>query len=64
LPDGPDLGERLLRIVAENGADAEQELRRAALDYADAVRAAERKNSRHAGVRSARREHRRRHSPE
>ncbi|HET6478608.1 MAG TPA: nucleoside triphosphate pyrophosphohydrolase [Actinoplanes sp.] len=47
LPTGAALGPRLLRIVAEaraDGVDAEQELRRAALAYADAVRAAERKN--------------------
>ncbi|MCM4079937.1 MazG family protein [Paractinoplanes hotanensis] len=43
LPTGADLGSRLLRIVAEGG-DAEQELRRAALKYAEDVRAAEPKN--------------------
>ncbi|GAB2599127.1 nucleoside triphosphate pyrophosphohydrolase [Paractinoplanes abujensis] len=43
LPEGTDLGARLLRIVAEGG-DAEQALRRAALEYAEAVRAAEPKN--------------------
>ena len=40
LPDGPDLGSRLLRTVAAE-PDAEQALRRAALEYAEAVRAAE-----------------------
>ncbi|MBU2668798.1 MazG family protein [Actinoplanes bogorensis] len=40
LPDGSDLGSRLLRMVAEE-PDAEQALRRAALEYAKAVRAAE-----------------------
>ncbi|WP_250028467.1 MazG family protein [Paractinoplanes maris] len=47
LPDGPGIGARLLRIVAEARAgdeDAEQELRRAALEYAEDVRAEERKN--------------------
>ncbi len=47
LPAGPELGARLLRIVAEAhaaGADAEAELRRAALRFADAVRAAEPEN--------------------
>ncbi|MCY1142997.1 MazG family protein [Actinoplanes sp. Pm04-4] len=43
LPTSDDLGSRLLRIVAE-GQDAEGELRRAALRYAEDVRAAERKN--------------------
>jgi XTP/dITP diphosphohydrolase len=42
LPAGDALGERLLRAVAEGGADAEGALRRAALAYAEAVRAAER----------------------
>ena len=42
LPAGDDLGERLLRAVAEWGAEAEGALRRAALAYADLVRAAER----------------------
>ncbi|MET0417775.1 MAG: MazG family protein, partial [Actinoplanes sp.] len=44
LPAGDDLGAQLLRAVAEAhaaGADAEAELRRAALEFADAVRAAE-----------------------
>ncbi|GID26568.1 MazG family protein [Paractinoplanes brasiliensis] len=40
LPDGSDVGARLFRIVAEGG-DAEQALRRTALEYAEAVRAAE-----------------------
>ncbi|MBM2623514.1 MazG family protein [Actinoplanes sp. LDG1-06] len=47
VPEGSDLGERLLRTVAEArvaGEDAEQALRRAALNYAETVRAAERKN--------------------
>ena len=47
LPTGTDLGARLLRMVAEAsaaGADAERALRRAALDLAEAVRAAEPKN--------------------
>ena len=47
LPAGPELGARLLRTVAEAraaGADAERELRRAALDHAEAVRAAEPEN--------------------
>ncbi|WP_250001144.1 nucleoside triphosphate pyrophosphohydrolase [Actinoplanes sp. M2I2] len=47
LPEGPGLGARLLRIVSEaraDGADAEQELRRTALEYAEDVRARERKN--------------------
>jgi XTP/dITP diphosphohydrolase len=42
LPAGDDLGERLLRAVAEGGDDAEGALRRAALAYAEVVRAAER----------------------
>ncbi|MEU4425257.1 nucleoside triphosphate pyrophosphohydrolase [Actinoplanes sp. NPDC024001] len=44
LPDGDDLGAVLLTVVAEAraaGLDPEAELRRAALAYADAVRAAE-----------------------
>jgi XTP/dITP diphosphohydrolase len=42
LPAGDELGERLLRLVAETGeADAEAALRRAALAYRDAVREAE-----------------------
>jgi XTP/dITP diphosphohydrolase len=47
LPAGTDLGAGLLRQVAEArgaGLDAEAALRRAALDFADAVRAAERGN--------------------
>jgi XTP/dITP diphosphohydrolase len=40
LPDGPDLGATLIRLVAE-APDAEAVLRRAALTYVDAVRAAE-----------------------
>ena len=46
LPDGDDVGSVLLRLVAasaSDGEDAEGALRRVALDYADAVRAAERK---------------------
>jgi XTP/dITP diphosphohydrolase len=42
LPDGDDLGARLLREVADGGEEAEVALRRAALAYADAVRRAER----------------------
>jgi XTP/dITP diphosphohydrolase len=42
LPDGDDLGARLLRDVAESDEDAEAALRRVALAYADAVRTAER----------------------
>jgi XTP/dITP diphosphohydrolase len=42
LPDGDDLGARLLRDVAGANEDAEAALRRAALAYADAVRTAER----------------------
>jgi XTP/dITP diphosphohydrolase len=42
LPDGDDLGARLLRDVADSAEDAEAALRRAALAYADAVRTAER----------------------
>jgi XTP/dITP diphosphohydrolase len=45
LPEGDDLGARLLRLVAAaraTGEDPEAELRAAALRYADAVRAAER----------------------
>ncbi|MEV6299428.1 nucleoside triphosphate pyrophosphohydrolase [Actinoplanes sp. NPDC051861] len=44
LPHGDDLGAGLLRLVADAraaGLDPETELRRAALDFADAVRAAE-----------------------
>ena len=44
LPAGDELGEVLLRVVADAraaGADAEAALRRAVLAYADAVRAAE-----------------------
>jgi XTP/dITP diphosphohydrolase len=44
LPAGDELGEVLLRLVADArtaGADAEAALRRAVLAYADAVRAAE-----------------------
>ena len=41
-PAGDGLGERLLRAVAEGGDDAEGALRRAALAYAEEVRAAER----------------------
>jgi XTP/dITP diphosphohydrolase len=41
LPAGDGLGETLLRAVAADGDDAEGALRRAALAYADAVRAAE-----------------------
>jgi XTP/dITP diphosphohydrolase len=44
LPAGDDLGSVLLRLVAESDADAEGALRRAALEYADDVRAAERNN--------------------
>ena len=47
LPAGPDLGAALLRQVAEArsaGTDAEAALRRATLEYADAVRHAERRN--------------------
>ena len=46
LPTGDDLGPALLRLVAEAraaGADAEAEVRRATLDYADDVRSAERR---------------------
>ena len=43
LPDGPDLGATLIRLVAET-PDAEAVLRRAAFAYADAVRAAEQKS--------------------
>jgi XTP/dITP diphosphohydrolase len=42
LPDGDDLGARLLRDVAATEEDAEAALRRAALSYAEAVRTAER----------------------
>ncbi|GIE95963.1 MazG family protein [Paractinoplanes rishiriensis] len=45
LPAGDDLGAALLRVVAEAraaGADPEAELRRATLEFADAVRDAER----------------------
>jgi XTP/dITP diphosphohydrolase len=51
LPAGDELGPALLRLVAEAraaGADAEAEVRRAALDYAEQVRSTER-----IGVRSA-----------
>jgi XTP/dITP diphosphohydrolase len=44
MPAGSDLGESLLRVVAQaraEGLDAEAALRRAALDYAGQVRAAE-----------------------
>jgi XTP/dITP diphosphohydrolase len=44
LPAGPELGDTLLRLVADarrDGLDPEAALRRAALAYADAVRAAE-----------------------
>ena len=44
LPSGDDLGAELLRLVARaraGGLDAEAALRRAALDYAESVRAAE-----------------------
>jgi XTP/dITP diphosphohydrolase len=44
MPAGSDLGESLLRVVAQaraEGLDAEAALRRAALDYAARVRAAE-----------------------
>lgn len=47
LPSGFDLGVALLRLVAQaraDGLDAEAALRRAALDYAEAVRAAEGEN--------------------
>ncbi|GAA2621203.1 nucleoside triphosphate pyrophosphohydrolase [Paractinoplanes durhamensis] len=47
LPAGDDLGPALLRVVAEAraaGVDAEAELRRATLTYADEVRSAELKN--------------------
>lgn len=47
LPGSSDLGDALLRAVAEaraDGLDAEAALRRAALAYASAVRAAEREN--------------------
>jgi len=47
LPAGTDLGATLLRQVAEahaEGADAEAALRRAALQFADEVRAAEQEN--------------------
>jgi XTP/dITP diphosphohydrolase len=46
LPPGDDLGPALLRLVAEAraaGVDAEAEVRRATLDYAETVRSAERK---------------------
>jgi XTP/dITP diphosphohydrolase len=46
LPSGDELGPALLRLVAEAraaGADAEAEVRRATLDYADEVRSAERR---------------------
>jgi XTP/dITP diphosphohydrolase len=41
-PDGDGLGARLLRLVADSREDAEAALRRAALAYAERVRAAER----------------------
>jgi XTP/dITP diphosphohydrolase len=47
LPDGDELGPALLRVVAgarTAGVDAEAELRRATLIYADEVRSAEREN--------------------
>lgn len=47
LPSGSDLGAELLRLVARaraEGLDAEAALRRAALDHADAIRAAEGEN--------------------
>ncbi|GIF19303.1 XTP/dITP diphosphohydrolase [Actinoplanes tereljensis] len=47
LPGGDDLGPALFRVVAEAraaGVDAEAELRRAALEYAEEVRSAEQKN--------------------
>jgi XTP/dITP diphosphohydrolase len=47
LPTGSDLGAQLLRLVAgalAAGSDAEASLRRAALEFADAVRAAEPEN--------------------
>jgi XTP/dITP diphosphohydrolase len=47
MPSGFDLGAALLRLVAQaraDGLDAEAALRRAALDYAEAVRAAEGEN--------------------
>jgi XTP/dITP diphosphohydrolase len=44
LPAGDDLGSVLLRLVDAADEDAEGALRRAALEYADEVRAAERKN--------------------
>lgn len=46
LPAGDELGPALLRLVAEAravGADAEADVRRATLDYADEVRSAEQK---------------------
>jgi XTP/dITP diphosphohydrolase len=46
LPEGADLGAVLLRQVFEAHEDAEAALRRAALRYADDVRAAERQNVR------------------
>jgi XTP/dITP diphosphohydrolase len=49
LPVGDDLGTALLRLVAEAraaGADAEAEVRRATLDYAEEVRSAERRTVR------------------
>ncbi|HEY6592560.1 MAG TPA: nucleoside triphosphate pyrophosphohydrolase [Asanoa sp.] len=48
-PEGDDLGSRLFRTVAEAvaaGEDPEAALRRVALAYADAVRAAERRSAR------------------
>jgi XTP/dITP diphosphohydrolase len=47
LPSGSDLGPTLLRVVAQartDGLDAEAALRRAALAYADLIRAAESEN--------------------
>jgi XTP/dITP diphosphohydrolase len=43
LPTGDDLGERLVRLVADGGADAEGALRRAVLALAAEIRAAERR---------------------
>jgi XTP/dITP diphosphohydrolase len=45
LPAGDGLGERLLRMVAAEDEDAEGALRRVALRYAEAARAAEREVS-------------------
>jgi XTP/dITP diphosphohydrolase len=49
LPTGDDLGPALLRLVADAraaGVDAEAEIRRATLDYAEDVRSAERRSVR------------------